>query len=186
VFDTMMIPERLCSAAPLPGVVRACLDVAMKYADRRKAFGRPIRRFQAVSFMIAEAQTLLDASRAMIHQAARAADAGAPNLRRVVSETKKYVTQAAWDAVNLAMQVVGGIGYTDVYPIERALRDTRLAQIWTGTNEIMSAVVQHDLFEELQAEQGRYRDFETDAMHADASEKVFDDADMWRVYDEGR
>ncbi len=185
VFNTMMIPERLCSAAPLPGVVRACLDVAMKYADRRKAFGRPIRRFQAVSFMIAEAQTLLDASRAMIHLAARAADAGAPNVRRVVSETKKLVTQAAWDAVNLAMQVVGGIGYTDVYPIERALRDTRLAQIWTGTNEIMSAVVQHDLFEELQAERGRYRDFETDAMHADAPEKVFDDADMWRVYDEG-
>ncbi|RMD81543.1 MAG: acyl-CoA dehydrogenase [Candidatus Dadabacteria bacterium] len=183
VFNRMMIPERLCSAAPCIGAMKACLDVAMNYADRRKAFGRPIRRFQAVSFMIAKAQTLIDASRAMVYQAARAADAGVPNLRRIVSETKKFVTEAAWEVANLAMQVTGGIGYTDVFPIERAVRDIRLAQIWTGTNEIMSAMIQHDLFEELRAERGRYRDFERDAMHADDSEKVFDDDDMWRVYE---
>jgi alkylation response protein AidB-like acyl-CoA dehydrogenase len=186
VFNTMMIPERLCSAAPMPGGVKGCLDVAMRYADRRKAFGRVIRKFQGVSFMIAQAQTLLDASRAMIHQAARAADEGVPNVRRIVSETKKFVTEAAWDAVNLTMQITGGIGYTDVFPIERAVRDTRLAQIWTGTNEIMSAMVQHDIFEEFRAERGRYRDFEKDAMNADDSEKVFDDDDMWRVYEEER
>ncbi len=183
VFNTMMIPERLCSAAPCIGAMKACLDVAMNYADRRKAFGRPIRKFQAVSFMIAKAQTLLDASRGMVYQSARAADAEAPNVRRIVSETKKFVTEAAWDVVNLAMQVTGGIGYTDVYPIERAVRDTRLAQIWTGTNEIMSLMIQHDLYQEFHAERGRYRDFEADAMHADDSEKIFDDDDMWRVYD---
>ncbi|MFQ5666974.1 MAG: acyl-CoA dehydrogenase family protein, partial [Candidatus Binatia bacterium] len=186
VFNTMMIPERLCSAAPCPGAMKACLDVAMHYADRRKAFGRPIRKFQAVSFMIAEAQVLLDASRAMIYQAARAADAQAPNVRRIVSETKKFVTDAAWNAVNLAMQVTGGIGYTEVYPIERAVRDTRLAQIWTGTNEIMSAMIQHDLYEEFRAERGRYRDFEKDAMHDDEAEKIFDDDDMWEIYRQGK
>jgi alkylation response protein AidB-like acyl-CoA dehydrogenase len=183
VFNTMMIPERLCSAAPCPGGMQACLDVAMNYADRRKAFGRPIRKFQAVSFMIAKAQVLLDASRAMIYQAARAADTQAPTVRRVVSETKKFVTEAAWEASNLAMQITGGIGYTDVYPIERAVRDTRLAQIWTGTNEIMSSMIQHDLYQEFHAQRGRYRDFEKDAMHADESEKIFDDDDMWKVYD---
>ena len=84
------------------------------------------------------------------------------------------------------MQVTGGIGYTDVYPIERAVRDSRLAQIWTGTNEIMSAMIQHDLYDEFHAERGRYRDFEKDAMHdADEQEKIFDD-DMWRVYDANR
>jgi alkylation response protein AidB-like acyl-CoA dehydrogenase len=186
VFNTMMIPERLCSAAPLPGGMKACLDVAMNYADRRKAFGRPIRKFQAVSFMIARAQVLIDASRAMIYQAARAADEGVPNLRRIVSETKKFVTEASWDAMNLAMQITGGIGYTDVYPIERAVRDTRLTQIWTGTNEIMCTMIQHDLYDEYRAERGAYRDIEHDAMHADASEKIFDDDDMWRVIDEGR
>jgi acyl-CoA dehydrogenase len=158
VFNVMMIPERLCSAAPVTGAMQACLDVAMRYADRRKAFGQPIRKFQGVSFMIAKAQVLLDASRAMIYQAARVA--------------------------NLAMQITGGIGYTDVYPIERAVRDSRLAQIWTGTNEIMSAMIQHDLYQEFRARQGHYRDVERDAMHADESEKIFDDDDMWRVYDQ--
>ena len=116
--------------------------------------------------------------------AARAADADAPNVRRIVAETKKFVTEAAWDATNLAMQVTGGIGYTDVYPIERAVRDSRLAQIWTGTNEVMSAMIQHDLYAEFRARRGQYRDVERDAMHADDSEKVFDDDDMWKVYDQ--
>ena len=184
IFNTMMIPERLCSAAPATGAMQACLDVAMHYADRRKAFGQPIRKFQGVSFMIAKAQVLLDASRAMIYQAARAADLGDPSVRRIVSETKKFVTEAAWDVANLAMQITGGIGYTDVYPIERAVRDSRLAQIWTGTNEIMSVMIQHDLYQEFRARRGRHRDFELDAMHADESEKIFDDDDMWRVYDQ--
>jgi acyl-CoA dehydrogenase len=184
VFRAMMIPERLTSAAPCTGMMQACLDVAMNYADRRKAFGTPIRKFQAVSFMIAKAQVLIDASKAMIYQAARAADAGAPTVRRIVSETKKFVTEAAWDVANLAMQITGGIGYTDVYPIERAVRDTRLAQIWTGTNEVMSVMIQHDLYQEFRASRGRYRDFERDAMHADDSEKIFDDDDMWKVYDQ--
>ena len=120
----------------------------------------------------------------MIYQAARAADVQAPTVRRIVSEAKKFVTEAAWEAANLAMQITGGIGYTDVYPIERSVRDTRLAQIWTGTNEIMSAMIQHDLYDEFRARRGRYRDVERDAMHADESEKIFDDDDMWKVYDQ--
>ncbi len=83
------------------------------------------------------------------------------------------------------MQITGGIGYTDVYPIERAVRDMRLAQIWTGTNEIMSAMIQHEAFAEAAAEGGSYRDFELDAMHVDDTEKIYDDDDMWRVYDAG-
>lgn len=184
VFNRMMIPERLCSAAPMPGGVRACLDVAMRYADRRQAFGRPIRKFQAVSFMVAKAQSLLDMSRAMIFQAARAADTDDPAVRRIVSETKKMVTEAAWEATNLTMQITGGIGYTDIFPIERSVRDVRLAQIWTGTNEIMSAMVQHDLFEELHAQRDDYRNIEKDAMSVADTEKVYDDDDMWRVFEQ--
>ena len=83
-----------------------------------------------------------------------------------------------------SQQITGGIGYIDVYPIERAVRDTRLAQIWTGTNEVMSTMIQHDLYQEFHASRGSRRDFERDAMHADDSEKIFDDDDMWKVYDE--
>ena len=183
VFQRMMIPERLSSAAPCTGMMNAALNVAMSYADKRVQFGRKIRQFQGVSFMIAEGITKLDACRAMLYQAARAVDTDQPNARRIVSETKKFVTTAAWEVTNLAMQITGGIGYTDVYPIERMVRDARLAQIWTGTNEIMSAMIQHDYFEEFLQEKRRYRDVEEDAMHPDATEKVFDEADMWRVYD---
>jgi acyl-CoA dehydrogenase len=122
----------------------------------------------------------------MVYQAARSVDAEAPTLRRIVSETKKFVTESAWEVANLAMQITGGIGYTDVYPIERAVRDTRLAQIWTGTNEVMSAMIQHELYREFHEQRGRYRDTEKDAMHADDSEKIFDDDNMWKVYDENR
>ncbi len=106
-------------------------------------------------------------------------------MRRIVSEAKKFVTEAAWEVANLAMQITGGIGYTDVYPIERAVRDTRLAQIWTGTNEIMSAMIQHDLYRRVPRAAGAaIATSERDAMHADESEKIFDDDDMWKVYDQ--
>ena len=65
-----------------------------------------------------------------------------------------------------------------------SLRGNRLAQIWTGTSQIMNAMVQHDIYKEFRAEKGLYREFERDAMHADDSEKVFDDDDMWRVFEE--
>ena len=59
-------------------------------------------------------------------------------MRRLVSEAKKFATESAWTVINHAMQVLGGIGYTDIYPVERLLRDCRLITIWTGTNEIMN------------------------------------------------
>ena len=74
-----MIPERMTSAAGALGMARAALEVAARYSNRRRAFGQKIRRFQAVSFMVADAMTLLDASRGMVYQAARAADARAPS-----------------------------------------------------------------------------------------------------------
>ena len=73
------------------------------------------------------------------------------------------------------MQVMGGIGYTSVYPIERLLRDTRLTMIWTGTNEIMSLLIQHEYFRELEREGPGKRDVESDAGAAEAEEeKVFE------------
>lgn len=94
--------------------------------------------------MIADSITRLDAARGLVYLAARAIDENYPDVHRIVSEAKKFATRAAWTVVNNAMQVMGGIGYTDVYPIERALRDTRLSMIWTGTSEIMSLLIQHE------------------------------------------
>jgi len=183
VFNQMMIPERLTSGAACLGV-RAALEIAARYSDKRRAFGQRIRSFQGVSFMIADAITQLDAARAMVYMAARAVDTDAPNRRRLVSEAKKFATDTAWRVSNLAMQVMGGIGYTDIYPVERMVRDYRLSQIWTGTNEIMNLLIQHEYYGEVLGEDRSRRDVERDAVSSEAdAEKVFDDEDMWRVHD---
>ena len=183
VFHQMMIPERLTSAAASLGV-RAALDIAMRYSDKRHAFGRPIRNFQAVSFMVADAITQLDAARAMVYMAARAVDENAPNCRRLVSQAKKFATGMAWDVANKAMQIMGGIGYTDVYPIEKIVRDIRLSQIWTGTNEIMNLLIQHEYYKEVLQGGEDLRNVELDARGQDGeAEKCYTDEDMWRVHE---
>ncbi len=177
VFYQMMIPERMTSAAGALGMARAALEIAARYADRRRAFGQTIRRFEGVSFKVADSITHLDAARMLVYGAARAVDAGddAGRCRRLVSEAKKFATDMAWEVVNHAMQILGGIGYTNVYPIERLLRDTRLIMIWTGTNEIMSLIIQHEYYQELLGSRAAVRDVEDDAAEADrADEKVYE------------
>jgi alkylation response protein AidB-like acyl-CoA dehydrogenase len=181
-FNQMMIPERLTSAAGCLGMWGA-LDLAVRYSDRRKAFGKPIREFQAVNFMVADSITQLDAARGLAYTAARAVDENYPYARRLVSEAKRFATEAAWTIVNNAMQIMGGIGYTDVYPIERALRDTRLAMIWTGTSQIMNMLIQHEYYNQVLDNAYDRRKMEKDAMNPKDSERCFTDEDMWDVHD---
>jgi alkylation response protein AidB-like acyl-CoA dehydrogenase len=178
IFNRMMVPERLTSAAGAVGTARTALEIATRYTTRRKAFGTPIRNFQAINFNIAESVTKLDAARALVHTAAKAADLADQGLpidpRRLVSEAKHFATDTGWQVVNAAMQIMGGIGYTQVYPIERLLRDMRLAPIWTGSNEIMKLLIQHEVFK-MMGLPSKDRDVEMDAMewHKKA-EKVYE------------
>ena len=177
IFNQMMIPERMTSAAGALGLARVALEIAARYADRRKAFGQKIRQFEGVSFKIAESLTRLDAARALVHETARIIDSAGNSsfVRRMVSESKKFATETAWAVVNDAMQIMGGIGYTNVYPIERLLRDARLMTIWTGTNEIMNLVIQHEYYKELLGATPSARNVETDALNADVEgEKVYE------------
>lgn len=177
VFTTMMIPERLGTAAMTIGAARPALDIATAYTRRRKAFGQPIQRFQGVSFQIAEAAMLLDAATAMVYTTARGVDAGIDphRTRRLVSETKKFVTEACQKAAHHAMQVMGGIGYTNVFPIERIVRDLRLASIWTGTNEIMASIIAAEWYREKATAPAAPREFEADAAEAFAAdEKIYE------------
>jgi len=164
VFNQMMIPERMTSAAGAIGGGRAAIEIAARYADQRKAFGQKIRRFEGVSFKIADSITKLDAAGALVYAAAHAIDNGDDpgRVRRLVSEAKKFSTETGWEVINHAMQVMGGIGYTNVYPIERLLRDSRLLMIWTGTNEIMNLLIQHEYYREL-GRPSLARDVEADA-----------------------
>lgn len=180
IFNTMMVPERLTSAGGSLGMGRAALEVAVRYSERRKAFGQKIRSFEGVSFKVADAITQLDAARALTLAAGRGVDAGLPAARRLVSEAKKFATDTAWNVCNLAMQIVGGIGYTNVYPVEKMVRDTRLTQIWTGTNEIMNLLIQHEYYREVLKDPNPGRRIEADADEADqADEKVYEDEEMW-------
>ncbi len=177
IFYQMMIPERMTSAAGAIGMGRAAMDVAARYSTRRKAFGTEIKNFQAVSFKTADSVTLLDTARGIVYLAARSVDSGDPagKTRRLVSEAKKVATENAWKVVNNAMQVMGGIGYTNVYPIEKMLRDVRLIMIWTGTNEIMDLIIQHEYYKEMEKEGFKGRDIEFDAIEADmVDEKIYE------------
>jgi len=177
IFYQMMIPERMTSAAGAIGLARSALEIALRYSHKRKAFGQPIRRFQGVSFKIADSITQLDAARGLVLAAAAAADqmGSTGYTRRLVSEAKKFATDAAWEVVNHSMQILGGIGYTNIYPVERMLRDIRLMMIWTGTNEIMNLIIQHEFYREVLGQTEPIRDLEKDAAEADAEdEKIFE------------
>ena len=92
-----------------------------------------------------------------------------------MSEAKKLATETAWRVVNNAMQVMGGIGYTNVYPIEKILRDSRILMIWTGTSEVMNLIIQHEYYKSLTEPKLNSRDVEADAKEAEHSdEKVFE------------
>lgn len=175
IFYQMMVPERLGTAAMTVGAVRPAVEIATDYTTRRKAFGTAIRNFQAVSFKIADAVLKLDASRSLVYTTSRAVDAGvdARRCRRLVSESKKFVTEECWNVANLCMQAMGGIAYTDIYPIEKILRDMRLSMIWVGTNEIMSLISQHEWYRERAQEvkAGTKRNSELDALNAFAEEE---------------
>ncbi|MEN8210808.1 MAG: acyl-CoA dehydrogenase family protein [Thermodesulfobacteriota bacterium] len=179
IFNTMMIPERLGTAAMTIGAAKPAVDVATGYTSKRKAFGQPVANFQGVSFQVAEAVTLLDASRAMIYTTAKAVDEqiDAKQIRRLVSQSKKFVTESCQKAVHNALQVMGGIGYTNIYPVERIFRDLRLASIWTGTNEVMSMIIANEWYKEYwkKKKANTFRDMELVAAEADVKdEKIFE------------
>ncbi|MBN1496354.1 MAG: acyl-CoA/acyl-ACP dehydrogenase [Spirochaetes bacterium] len=180
VFVRMMIPERLGTAAMTIGSVRPAIEIATRYTSRRKAFGQPIKNYQAVGFKVADCVLALDAARSMVYTTCLAVDSGSVHpgrVRRMVSQSKKFVTEAAWDIANNCMQAVGGIGYTNIFPLERIVRDIRLSMIWVGTNEIMEMIIQNEWYKEYEKVLSKepVRDVEDDAANATQSdEKVYE------------
>jgi alkylation response protein AidB-like acyl-CoA dehydrogenase len=182
IFYKMMVPERILSGGVAGS--RAVLDIAARYANKRKAFGFTIRNFEAVNFRIAESLTKLDAVSAFAYAVGKTIDDGigtAGYQRRLVSELKVLATKVFWEVANDAMDNMGGIGYTNVYPIERAVREARLPMIWTGTNDVMKLIIQHEYYKELLAQEIEGRDVESDIPLSEeeaAEEKIYTDADQ--------
>jgi hypothetical protein len=132
---------RLNIAACSLGAAAAALEAATQYAQERKQFGRPIAEFQALQFKLADMKTELEAARLMLHRAAWLLDRKDPEATQHCAMAKRFATDAGFRICNEALQLHGGYGYLNDYPIERLLRDVRVHQILEGTNEIMRLIV---------------------------------------------
>ncbi|HEY3734289.1 MAG TPA: acyl-CoA dehydrogenase family protein [Streptosporangiaceae bacterium] len=131
---------RLGIAACSTGVARAALETAVKYAEEREQFGRPIGDFQGVSFMLADMATAVEASRALYLEAARRKDAGLPYGPQAAM-AKLFASDAAMRVATDAVQILGGYGYVEDFPAERLMREAKVLQIVEGTNQIQRLVI---------------------------------------------
>ncbi len=139
--------ERTAIAGEAIGYGRTPFEIAVKYANEREQFGRPIRMFEGVSFKVADMAMKLEAGRALTLTAARMLDKGQKTTKQA-SIAKLYTTEAAIDITNSALQILGGAGYTTDYPVERFLRDARLMTIGGGTAEILRFLIQREVYKE--------------------------------------
>ncbi|MFM2329515.1 MAG: hypothetical protein RLZZ494_1618 [Pseudomonadota bacterium] len=131
---------RIGIAAQSVGMARAAYEAAVRYAKERVTFGMPIIEHQAVSFRLADMATLLDAARLMTWRAAQLKDAGQPCLTEA-SMAKMFASEAAEKIASDAIQIHGGVGYTQDFPVERIYRDVRVCQIYEGANDIQRLVI---------------------------------------------
>ncbi len=131
---------RYSVAAGCVGICDGCVEASVAYSTERKQFGVPLARFQLVQEMIAEMILKRDASRMLVYRAGMLKDEGRPNTMET-SVAKLYATEAAVECANLAIQVHGGSGYVDDYPVERYLRDARVTTLYEGTSQIQKLII---------------------------------------------
>jgi alkylation response protein AidB-like acyl-CoA dehydrogenase len=136
---------RLNIAACSLGGAQSALDKTLAYMSNRKAFGQRLDAFQALQFRLADMATQLEASRALLWQAAAALDRKDTQATRLSAMAKRFVTDACFEVANQALQLHGGYGYLSEYGIEKIVRDLRVHQILEGTNEIMRLIVARSL-----------------------------------------
>jgi len=127
------------------GGAQRCLDEAISYTKERKQFGQPIADFQATQFTLADMETELQAARTLLYQAAVKVTENAPDKTRFAAMAKRLATDTGSSVVDRALQLHGGYGYLQDYPIERFWRDLRVHSILEGTNQIMRVIVARDM-----------------------------------------
>jgi alkylation response protein AidB-like acyl-CoA dehydrogenase len=131
---------RLGIAACAVGLAQAALDTAVQYAGEREQFGRRIAEFQGIQFMLADMLTSVAAARALYLAAARRKDAGLP-FSVQAAQAKLFATDAAMRVTTDAVQVLGGYGYVEDFPVERFMREAKVLQIVEGTNQVQRMVI---------------------------------------------
>ena len=132
---------RLGAAAQAVGIAQGAIDYANDYAKERTAFGKPINELQGIQFKLADMQTKTAAARELLYKACAMADRSDPQLGMYSSMAKLFASDTAMGVTVEAVQVLGGYGYVNEYPVERMMRDAKITQIYEGTNEIQRVVI---------------------------------------------
>jgi len=131
---------RVGIAAQALGIAQGALDEAVKYSQEREQFGRPLAKFQAIQWMLADMETEINAARFLVYSAAAKKTEG-KRFSKEAAMAKLYASEVAGRAVNKAVQIHGGYGYTRDYPVERYFRDQKITEIYEGTSEVQRMVI---------------------------------------------
>jgi acyl-CoA dehydrogenase len=150
VMNEWLYATRITVATMSVGRARRCFDYALNYAAERKQFGQPIGKFQGVSFQIADMITEIDAADMLTLAAAWRLDEGLPANREIAS-AKVYATEMLARVTDATLQIYGGMGLMNDFPIERFWRDARVERIWDGTSEIQRHIISRELLRPLGA-----------------------------------
>jgi alkylation response protein AidB-like acyl-CoA dehydrogenase len=142
---------RIGIAAQATGIAQAALDVAVRYAGERRAFGRAIGGFGQIHAKLADMQTEIEAARALTLRAARLKAAGLPHTVEG-AQAKLFASRVARHWTGEAIQVLGGYGYTREFPAERFFRDAKVTEIYEGTSEIQRLVIARALLGDVARE----------------------------------
>ena len=146
----MRVLDRSRGIAAGLGLAQGATDYALEYAKHRETFGEPIAHHQLVAAMLADMETKCEAARGLLYRCGHAIDEGAdgPELTKLSAMTKLFCTDVAMEVTTDAVQVLGGYGYIQEYPVERMMRDAKITQIYEGTNEIQRLVIARELLRE--------------------------------------
>jgi butyryl-CoA dehydrogenase len=137
-------------AAQALGLAQGALEWALRYTSERRQFGQTVMSHQAIQFMLADLATQVEAARQLVYTSARAIDAGVKNVSKIAAMAKVYATDTAMKVTTDAVQLFGGYGYCQDYPIEKYMRDAKITQIYEGTNQVQRVVIGRALTRELQ------------------------------------
>jgi len=144
---SILAKGRISIGAMALGLGEAALEAALAYAKERRQFGKRLGDFQALQWMLADSRTELDAARLLLYRACALADAGQP-FAVEAAKAKLFASEAATRACDHALQIHGGYGYVNDFPVERFVRDVRVTRIGEGTSEVQRMIIARDLLGE--------------------------------------
>ncbi len=135
------------------GIAQGATDYALEYAKTRETMGKPIAEHQLIAAKLAEMETKCELARGLLYKFGQMVDAGVdgPELTKISAMTKLACTDVAMEVTTEAVQVLGGYGYIEEYPVERMMRDAKITQIYEGTNEIQRLVIAREMLRESRA-----------------------------------